>query len=102
MTDDKPTKSATALQYEGKSAPTVTAKGHGELADEIIALAREHGILVHQDNELSKLLSQLELGEKIPPQLYIVIAELIAFSYVMQGKFPDNWHNIHQRVDFKS
>jgi flagellar biosynthesis protein len=102
MAEQKPGKTATALQYEGKRAPTVTAKGHGELAEDIIALAREHGILVHQDDELSKLLSQLELGEQIPPQLYVVIAELIAFSYVMQGKFPENWHNIHQRVNFKT
>jgi flagellar biosynthesis protein len=102
MANSKPAKSATALQYEGKAAPTITAKGHGELAEDIVALAREHGILVHQDDELSKLLSQLELGEQIPPQLYTVIAELIAFSYVMQGKFPENWHNIHQRVDFKT
>lgn len=99
---ERNTRSATALQYEGKAAPTVTAKGHGELADEIIALAKQHGVLVHQDDELSKLLGQLQLGEQIPPQLYIVIAELIAFSYVLQGKFPDNWHNIHQRIDLKT
>lgn len=101
MTDQK-ARTATALQYEGKQAPTITAKGHGDLAEDIIALAREHGILVHQDDELSKLLSQLQLGEQIPPQLYVVIAELIAFSYVLQGKFPDNWHNIHQRIDLKT
>ena len=95
-------RTATALQYEGKKAPTVTAKGHGQLAEDMIALAREHGVLVHQDDELSKLLNQLQLGEQIPAQLYIVIAELIAFSYVLQGKFPDNWHNIHQRIDIKS
>ena len=102
MTDRDKYKTATALQYDGKPAPTVTARGHGQLADDIIALAQQHGVLVHQDDELSRLLSQLELGEQIPPQLYIVIAELIAFSYVLQGKFPQNWHNIHQRVDFKS
>lgn len=95
-------KTATALQYEGKNAPTVTAKGHGDLADEIVALAKEHGVLIHQDDELSKLLNQLQLGEQIPQQLYVVIAELIAFSYVLQGKFPENWHNIHQRIDIKS
>ncbi len=102
MANTSKTKTATALQYEGKQAPTVTAKGHGELADDIIALARQHGVLIHQDDELSRLLSQLQLGEQIPQQLYIVIAELIAFSYVLQGKFPQNWHNIHQRIDFKT
>lgn len=98
---DKP-KTATALQYDGKQAPTVTAKGHGALAEDIIAVAREHGVLIHQDEQLSQLLGQLQLGEQIPVQLYIVIAELIAFSYVLQGKFPDDWHNIHQRIDLKS
>lgn len=99
---DKPQKTATALQYDGKQAPTITAKGHGELAEDIIALAKAHGVLVHQDDELSKLLSQLQLGQQIPAQLYVVIAELIAFSYVLQGKFPENWHNIHQRIAIKS
>lgn len=95
-------KTATALQYSGKAAPTVTAKGHDDLAEDIIALAKQHGVLVHQDDELSKLLNQLSLGDEIPQQLYIVIAELIAFSYVLQGKFPENWHNIHQRIDIKT
>ncbi len=94
--------SAVALQYDGQQAPTIVAKGHGELAAEIIAIAREHGILVHQDEQLNALLQRMELGDHIPAELYLVIAELIAFSYVLQGKFPDNWHNIHQKIDFKS
>lgn len=93
---------ATALKYDGQNAPLIIAKGHGQLAADIIAVAREHGVLIHEDAELSKLLSQLELGEQIPRELYLVIAELIAFSYVIQGKFPDNWHNIHQRIDLKT
>ncbi len=95
-------KSAVALQYDGKSAPTIVAKGHGELADEIIALAREHGVLIHEDEALNQLLRQMELGDQIPKELYLIIAELIAFSYVVQGKFPEQWTNIHQHIDFKS
>lgn len=98
----KKPKSATALKYDGKTAPQVVAKGHGELADDILAIAKEHGILVHEDEELSRLLSSLELGDSIPTELYVIIAELIAFSYVLQGKFPDEWHNIHQRIDLKT
>ncbi|MCC5825500.1 EscU/YscU/HrcU family type III secretion system export apparatus switch protein [Alkalimonas sp.] len=98
----KKTKSATALKYDGKSAPKVVAKGHGELAEDILSIAKEHGILVHEDEELSKLLTGLELGDSIPTELYLIIAELIAFSYVLQGKFPENWHNIHQRIDLKT
>lgn len=98
----KKEKSATALKYDGKATPKVVAKGHGELADDILTIAKEHGILVHEDEELSKLLTSLELGDSIPTELYVIIAELIAFSYVLQGKFPDNWHNIHQRIDLKT
>lgn len=97
-----PQKSATALKYDGKSAPTIVAKGHGDLAEDIIALAREHGVLIHQDDELNRLLGQLQLGDNIPKELYVVIAELIAFSYVLQGKFPEQWQNIHQRIDLKT
>lgn len=105
MTKTNKDKAAIALHYDNKTpgkAPTIVAKGHGDLADEIIALAKEHGILVHEDEELSKLLKQMELGDQIPKELYLLIAELIAFSYVLQGKFPDDWQNIHERIDLKT
>jgi flagellar biosynthesis protein len=101
MMNDNPPKTAVGLQYDGKAAPKVIAKGHGELAEEIIEIAKEHGVMVHEDEQLSKLLSTLELGEDIPKQLYVIIAELIAFSYVLQGKFPENWNNIHNKVDYE-
>ena len=94
--------SAVALAYDGKQAPTVVAKGHGSLAEEIIAAAKAHGVLVHEDPALYQVLQQLELGTQIPPELYVFMAELIAFSWVLQGKFPDNWTNIHQKIDFKT
>ena len=95
---------AVALKYQQNqqgAAPKVIAKGHGSIADEIIALAKQHGVLVHQDDELSQLLAQLDLGQEIPDGLYHVIAELIAFSYVLQGKFPDSWNNTMNKIDFK-
>ncbi|MDP4537565.1 EscU/YscU/HrcU family type III secretion system export apparatus switch protein [Alkalimonas collagenimarina] len=98
----KKEKSATALKYDGKAAPKIIAKGHGALAEEILAVAKEHGVLIHEDEELTKLLAKMELGDSIPKELYLIIAELIAFSYVLQGKFPDDWHNIHQRIDLKT
>ncbi len=92
---DKTASSAVALKYaegEGK-APEVVAKGFGNLADEIIALAEQAGVLIHPDPELAQVLNQLDLGQQIPPQLYHLIAELIAFSYLLQGKFPQHWQN---------
>ena len=105
MPDQKTTKRAIGLRYNSDSsrnesgspdksaAPEVVAKGFGDLADEIITLAKEHGVLVHEDKYLSEFLSTLDLGQQIPEQLYYVIAELIAFSYVLQGKTPEGWQD---------
>jgi flagellar biosynthesis protein len=43
-------------------------------------------------------LANLDLGQEIPEQLYHVIAELISFSYVLQGKFPESWGKDHHKV----
>jgi flagellar biosynthesis protein len=101
MTND--TKKAIGLKYNTaeNDSPTVIAKGFGDLADDIIALAKESGVMIHEDPYLSDLLARMDLGQEIPEQLYHVIAELIAFSYVLQGKFPDSWSNVHNKVDFK-
>ena len=82
---------ALSLYYDGKNAPNMVAKGYHELADLIIEKANEAGILIHKDEHLFKRLEQMELGESIPPHMYVVIAELIAFSYILRGKFPDSW-----------
>ncbi|MFT2091682.1 EscU/YscU/HrcU family type III secretion system export apparatus switch protein [Paraglaciecola sp. 2405UD69-4] len=97
-------KSAVGLKYNqetANSAPKVVAKGFGELADEIVALARDNGVLVHEDPYLSDFLATLDLGQEIPDQLYHVIAELISFSYVLQGKFPDSWAKSHGKISKK-
>jgi flagellar biosynthesis protein len=79
-------------------APTIVAKGFGDLAQDIIALANQHSVLVHEDPYLSDFLATLDLGQEIPEQLYHVIAELISFSYVLQGKFPDSWAKMHNKL----
>lgn len=73
---------AVALTYaEGDSAPRVVAKGYGVLADTILRTAREHGLYVHESPELVGLLMQVDLDDRIPPQLYQAIAELLAWLY---------------------
>lgn len=79
---------AIALQYDGENAPTVTASGEGVIAEEIIRIAREHGVPLREDAMLAELLGELELGEEIPEMLYRVIAEVIAFAYMVSGKVP--------------
>lgn len=79
---------AVALQYDGERAPRVTAKGSGELAEQIIALAREHEVPLQENAPMVELLSKLELGEEIPPALYLAVAEIIAFAYYISGRTP--------------
>lgn len=81
---------AIALQYDGDNAPTVTASGEGAIAEEILRIAKEHNIPLKEDALLAELLSDLNLGEEIPPMLYRVIAEVIAYAYLVSGKVPVN------------
>jgi flagellar biosynthesis protein len=81
---------AVALKYAGgDSAPRVVAKGRGLIAEEIIARAREHGVYVHESPALVALLAQVDLDQYIPPQLYVAVAELLAWLYrVERGEPP--------------
>ncbi|WP_227816933.1 EscU/YscU/HrcU family type III secretion system export apparatus switch protein [Nitrogeniibacter aestuarii] len=81
-TADDPRAEAVALAYSaGDAAPRVVAKGKGLIAKEIIARAREAGVYVHESPEMVALLMQVDLDERIPPQLYIAVAELLAWLY---------------------
>ena len=80
---------AIALEYDGEGAPTVTAKGADALADAIIAMAQSHDVPVHDDQTLAQILSQLDVDEEIPERLYRVVAEVIAFAYLIKGRVPE-------------
>lgn len=95
-------KSAIGLIYDGQGTPEVSSKGFGELAEHIIQYAKENDILLHQDEALASSLASLEVGQEIPEELYYVIAELIAYSYVLQGKFPPGWLALHNKLDVKA
>ncbi|MES9811466.1 MAG: EscU/YscU/HrcU family type III secretion system export apparatus switch protein [Candidatus Thiodiazotropha sp.] len=84
---------AIALKYDGENAPRLTAKGRGELADRILALADEHAIPLHEDAELAALLAQIPLGDEIPESLYRAVAEVIAFAYLLSGKLPPGYED---------
>lgn len=78
---------AVALAYEvGSRAPKVVAKGRGLIAEEIIRRANESGVFVHQSKELVALLMQVELDQDIPPLLYRVVAELLAWLYQVETR----------------
>jgi flagellar biosynthesis protein len=98
----KSTKHAIGLRYneqKGDATPTVIAKGYGDLAQAIIASAEQNGVLIHEDPYLSQFLGSLDLGQEIPQELYFVIAELLAYSYVLQGKVPQNWQDQLPGID---
>ena len=82
---------AVALKYDGENAPRVTAKGTDELAQQIIDIARKNNVPLTENKELVSLLSTLELGEEIPEMLYLAVAEIIAFAYMMKGKVPEGF-----------
>jgi flagellar biosynthesis protein len=81
-------KTAAALQYKaGKdSAPRLVAKGKGWMAEKIIQTAREHNIPLKEDPHLVEILSNLDLYEEIPPDLYKAVAEILIFIYKMNNK----------------
>ncbi len=79
--------SAVAVRYDQKdAAPRVVAKGYGNIADTIIRTAKDHDLYVHESPELVNLLMQVDLDTQIPPQLYVAIAELLAWIYALEEK----------------
>ncbi|HOX27968.1 MAG TPA: EscU/YscU/HrcU family type III secretion system export apparatus switch protein [bacterium] len=79
---------AAAITYDvGKDvAPRVTASGKGMIAERIIALAREHGVPLHEDPTLVEMLVKLDLGDSIPYELYQAVAEVLAFIYRIERR----------------
>jgi len=84
----KQPRQAIALSYDGQQAPTLSAKGDDALAEEILAIAREHEVPIYENAELVSLLARLELGDQIPEALYLTIAEIIAFAWHLRGRVP--------------
>ncbi|BBA37322.1 type III secretion exporter [Methylocaldum marinum] len=80
---------AVALHYDGENAPRVTAKGKGAVAEQILELARQHDIPLHTDEGLATVLAKIPLGNEIPRELYLAVAEVIAFAYSLSGKLPE-------------
>ena len=76
---------AVALSYDpGDGAPRVVAKGSGLIAEEIIARAREAGVFVHESPELLTLLMRVDLDQRIPAELYVAVAEILAWLYRLE------------------
>jgi len=93
-TDGDPAKSGAqkpattvALGYNPNEdvAPVVLASGRGSIAEKIIALGKEHNIPVIEDPLLASALADINIGTVIPPELYAVVAEVLAYVYRIRG-----------------
>ena len=84
----KPPRQVVALRYEPErdSAPRGVAKGEGLVAERILALAQENGVPVRHDGELTAVLARLDLEQEIPPAVYQVVAEILAFIHRVSGQ----------------
>lgn len=90
----KKVKQAVALSYEKEdAAPKIVATGKGFLAEKIIEKAKEENVPVHKDEKLSNVLSKLEIGDMIPPELYETVAEILVFV--------DNMEKLKKKLDTK-
>ena len=81
---------AIALHYSGRGAPRVVAKGGGLVAENIIKTARAHGVPLDEDPALAGALSRVDLGREIPRELYIAVAQVLAFAWHVAGKVQPN------------
>ena len=76
-----PTHFAVALKYEPNSgkAPVVIAKGADYLAFQIKDKAKEYHIEIVENKPLARILyHNVDIGMEIPPELYQVVAEILA------------------------
>ena len=89
-TEPKTRRAAVALEYDAAQteAPRVVAKGRGPAAEEIIRLARSAGVPVREDPALVELLGKLDVGDLVPPELYVAVAEVLAYLYRLSLLVP--------------
>jgi flagellar biosynthesis protein len=77
---------AVALHYDKTGAPRVVAKGKGSIGEKIIEIAKAHNIPVEENEVLAGALSNVELGDEIPEELYKAVAEVLIFVLRLSGR----------------
>jgi flagellar biosynthesis protein len=86
MSMDKKSQLAVALHYDRTGAPRVVAKGKGSLGEKIIEVAKANNIPIEENEVLAGALSNVELGEEIPAELYKAVAEVLIFVLRLSGR----------------
>ncbi len=89
--DEKPITEAVALHYDPDKddAPVVVAAGSGHVARRIVETAQESGVAIQKDPELAHALNLLGLGKSVPPELYVVVAQILLFVSDMDGAYTE-------------
>lgn len=82
---------ALALCYDGGEAPVVSDHKSGLAAQTLIEKALEANIPIYENPQLLEQLSLLQIGDNIPPELYQLVAEILAFAFFIQGKAPEGY-----------
>jgi flagellar biosynthesis protein len=77
---------AVALHYDRKGAPRVVAKGSGSIGEKIIEVAKANDIPIEENAQLAGALSNVELGDEIPAELYKAVAEVLIFVLRLSGR----------------
>jgi flagellar biosynthesis protein len=77
---------AVALHYDKSGAPRVVAKGRGSIGEKIIEVAKAHDIPIEENEVLAGALSNVELGDEIPAELYKAVAEVLIFVLKLSGR----------------
>lgn len=93
-TQKKSLKRAAALRYKPgeDDIPVLSAYGEGFLADKIIEKAKGSGVPVLPDSDLASMLSQMSIGDEIPPVLYEVVARVLIFVGDMDREYGKRIH----------
>lgn len=84
---------AVALKYDQASgAPIIIASGMGYMAEKMVEIAEDNGVPIYEDNSLATMLSQLQLGQQVPPELYQAIVQIYVYFLKFDPKDPNKYH----------
>ena len=86
MSESRKSQLAVALHYDLTGAPRVVAKGKGSIGEKIIEVAKANNIPIEENEVLAGALSNVELGEEIPAELYKAVAEVLIFVLRLSGR----------------
>lgn len=86
MSADAQQQLAIALHYDKQGAPRVVAKGRGTIGEKIIEVAKANDIPIEENEVLAGALSNVEIGDEIPQDLYKAVAEVLIFVLRLSGR----------------